>query len=122
MARTIRSFLQSLEKRQTLIKSLATLKTENSRLRELVASKSQLLQQMAVQLEAVATAKKSLQDLITSLFAKMERITETKQLLHAALQRQRENAAATLQTLHALMETLRSGKEEEEKGKAAERE
>lgn len=122
MARTIRSFLQSLEKRQTLIKSLATLKTENSRLRELVASKSQLLQQMAVQLEAVATAKKSLQDLITSLFAKMERITETKQLLHAALQRQRENAAATLQTLHVLMETLRSGKEEEEKGKAAERE
>lgn len=87
-----------------------------------MASKSQLLQQMAVQLEAVATAKKSLQDLITSLFAKMERITETKQLLHAALQRQRENAAATLQTLHVLMETLRSGKEEEEKGKAAERE
>ena len=38
------------------------------------------------------------------------------------LQHQRENAAATLQTLHVLMETLRSGKEEEEKGKAAGRE
>lgn len=65
---------------------------------------------MAVQLEAVATAKKSLQDLITSLFAKMERITETKQLLHAALQHQRENAAATLQTLHVLMETRGVGR------------
>lgn len=114
MTRTVRFFLQNLEKRQTLIKSLATLKTENSRLKELVSSKSQQVEQMASQLESVSTAKQSLQDLITALFAKIDKITDTRQSVHAVLECQREKANDTLKTLQRLTEQLHEG--EKEKG------
>ena len=86
-------------------------------MRELVATKAHQVEQMSVQLDAVVTAKKSLQDLITSLFDKIERITKTKHSLHTAIQHQQEISGATLQTLQTRMETLRSGKEELDQSK-----
>ena len=54
MTRTIGFFLTNIEKRQTLIKSLATLKTENSRLKEMIAAKTDQVNEMTQQLESVA--------------------------------------------------------------------
>ena len=67
----------NIEKRQTLIKSLATLKTENSRLKEMIAAKTDQVNEMTQQLESVARVERSLHELITALFSKLEILKKT---------------------------------------------
>ena len=77
MSRTVSFFLSHLEKRQTLLKSLTTLKTDNSRLKELISSKSEQVKEMNMQLESVSHVEKDLRELISSLFAKIDYLKTT---------------------------------------------
>lgn len=92
MTRTIGFFLTNIEKRQTLIKSLATLKTENSRLKEMIAAKTDQVDEMTQQLESVARVERSLHELITSLFSKLEVLKKTYSRVHSVLQSQEQQA------------------------------
>ena len=94
MTRTIGFFLTNIEKRQTLIKSLATLKTENSRLKEMIAAKTDQVNEMTQQLESVAHVERSLHELITSLFSKLEILKKTYSRVHSVLQSQEQQARA----------------------------
>lgn len=93
MTRTIGFFFQSLEKRQVLIKSLTTLKTDNSRLRETIAVRSQQVEEMTSQLQAVATAKQDLYDLLTKLFARFEKVKAVQSEIHTMLVNQQDKAS-----------------------------
>ena len=108
MTRTIGFYFQNLEKRQTLIKSLTTLKTENSRLKEVIASRSQQVEEMTAQLQAVMAAKKDLHDLLTTLFNRFEKLKATQQEVHSVLQKQREKAIAVSDSLTSLNDMIRT--------------
>lgn len=90
MTRTIKFYLQNLEKRQTMIKSLTTLKTENSRLKEMILFKSKQIEEMNLQLQSVQEAKQNLFDLLTRLFNKVEEIKEIRTMIEHELQNQQQ--------------------------------
>ena len=104
MTRTIGFFFQSLEKRQVLIKSLTTLKTDNSRLRETIAVRSQQVEEMTSQLQAVATAKQDLYDLLTKLFARFEKVKAVQSEIHTMLVNQQDKAAQMKDALSSMSE------------------
>ena len=90
MTRTIKFYLQNLEKRQKMIKSLTTLKTENSRLKKMILFKSKQIEEMNLQLQAVQEAKQNLFDLLTKLFNKVEEIKEIRTMIEHELQNQQQ--------------------------------
>ena len=90
MTRTIKFYLQNLEKRQKKIKSLTTLKTENSRLKEMILFKSKQIEEMNLQLQTVQEAKQNLFDLLTKLFNKVEEIKEIRTMIEHELQNQQQ--------------------------------
>ena len=90
MTRTIKFYLQNLEKRQNMIKSLTTLKTENSRLKEMILFKSKQIEEMNLQLQSVQEAKQNLFDLLTRLFNKVEEIKEIRTMIEHELQNQQQ--------------------------------
>lgn len=106
MTRTIGFFFQSLEKRQLLIKSLATLKTENSRLRETIAVRSQQVEEMTSQLQAVATAKQDLYDLLTKLFSRFEKVKTVQSEIHSMLVNQQDKATQMKAALSSMGERI----------------
>lgn len=106
MTRTIGFFFQSLEKRQVLIKSLTTLKTENSRLRETIAVRSQQVEEMTNQLQAVATAKQDLYDLLTKLFARFEKVKSVQSEIHTMLVNQQDKASQMKDALSSMSEQI----------------
>lgn len=85
MARTIRIYLQNIEKQQTMIHSLTALKTENSRLKEMITSKTGQIEEMTLQLQTVSDARKSLHDLLTSLFNRITMIKKSKEAMEHIL-------------------------------------
>ena len=103
MTRTIGFFLLHIEKKQSLIKSLVTLRTENSRLKELIASKTDAVASMTEQLQQVAAAERSLHDLLTHLFSKLHQL-ETVQ---CSIQDVLENQQAQLQQAEASRASFR---------------
>lgn len=106
MTRTIGFFFQSLEKRQVLIKSLTTLKTDNSRLRETIAVRSQQVEEMTSQLQAVATAKQELYDLLTKLFARFEKVKAVQSEIHSMLVNQQDKASRMKDALSSMSEQI----------------
>ena len=85
-----------------LIKSLTTLKTDNSRLRETIAVRSQQVEEMTSQLQAVATAKQDLYDLLTKLFARFEKVKAVQSEIHTMLVNQQDKAAQMKDALSSM--------------------
>ena len=73
-----------------MIKSLTTLKTENSRLKEMILFKSKQIEEMNLQLQSVQEAKQNLFDLLTRLFNKVEEIKEIRTMIEHELQNQQQ--------------------------------
>ena len=107
-------FLTSIEKRQTLIVSLATLKTENSRLKETISTKTEQVNEMMQQLESLSQVERNLRDLITQLFAKLETVKGTRQKIHEVLQRQQEKASGVRSQLESMSDRLQAKVQEKE--------
>ena len=114
MTRTMSFFLTSIEKRQTLIVSLATLKTENSRLKETISTKTEQVNEMMRQLESLSRVERSLRDLITQLFAKLETVKRTRQKIHEVLQKQKEKASGVRSQLESMNDRLQAKVQEKE--------
>lgn len=118
MTCTVRLFLTHLDKRQTLLKSLATLKTDNSRLRELISSKTGQVHDMSKQLESVSLAEVDLRSLIQDLFSKLEHMKSTYSRVQSALTVQLDHLSkASEQTCS--VQTLLQQCSEEKKGMLA---
>ena len=73
-----------------MIKSLTTLKTENSRLKEMILFKSKQIEEINLQLQSVQEAKQNLFDLLTRLFNKVEEIKEIRTMIEHELQNQQQ--------------------------------
>lgn len=93
MTRTIHFFLQHIEKKQTMIKALTTLKTENSRLKEMIDAKSKQIEDMNEELQTVVFAKQNLHNIISILFSRIETIKVTKNKVYDAIQLQQQKAS-----------------------------
>lgn len=106
MTRTIGFFFQNLEKRQILIKSLTTLKTENSRLKETITVRTQQVEEMTSQLQAVATAKQDLYNLLTKLLARLEQVKSVQSEIHSLLVNQEGQASHMDTVLSSLRERI----------------
>ena len=114
MTRTVSFFLTSIEKRQTLIVSLATLKTENSRLKETISTKTEQVNEMMQQLESLSQVERNLRDLITRLFAKLEAVKKTYQRIHEVLLRQQVKASGVRTQLESMSDCLQAKIHEKE--------
>lgn len=114
MTRTVSFFLTSIEKRQTLIVSLATLKTENSRLKETISTKTEQVNEMMQQLESLSQVERNLRDLITRLFAKLEAVKKTYQRIHEVLLRQQVKASGVRTQLESMSDCLQAKIQEKE--------
>ena len=112
MSRTVRFFLFHLEKRQTLLKSLTTLKTDNSRLKELIASKTEQVQEMSMQLESVCHVEKDLRELISSLFAKVDHLKTTYKTVQSIISSQSTRLVQSTDQMTLLTHQLRQQEEE----------
>lgn len=86
-----------------MIKSLTTLKTENSRLKEMILSKSKQIEEMNQQLQSVVVAKQNLHDLISTLFSKLESIKETKKKVDHVIEQQEEKAKELLEKCKSIL-------------------
>ena len=106
MTRTIGFFFQNLEKRQILIKSLTTLKTQNSRLKETITVRTQQVEEMTSQLQAVATAKQDLYNLLTKLLARLEQVKSVQSEIHSLLVNQEDQASHMDTALSSLHERI----------------
>lgn len=93
MTRTIHFFLQHIEKKQTMIKALTTLKTDNSRLKEMIDAKTKQIEDMNEELQRVVFAKQNLHNIISILFSKIEAIKVTKNSVCDAIQLQYQKAS-----------------------------
>lgn len=115
MTCTVRLFLTHLDKRQALLKSLATLKTDNSRLRELISSKTGQVHDMSKQLESVSLAEVDLRSLIQNLFSKLEHMKMTYSRVQSAVTVQFDHLSKTSEQIRSA-QTLLQQRSEEKRG------
>lgn len=76
-----------------MIKALTTLKTDNSRLKEMIDAKTKQIEDMNEELQTVVFAKQNLHNLISILFSKIEAIKVTKNKVCDAIQLQHQKAS-----------------------------
>ena len=112
MSRTVSFFLSHLEKRQTLLKSLTTLKTDNSRLKELIVSKTEQVQEMSIQLKSVLRVEKDLRELITRLFAKVDHLKTTYTTIQSIITSQSDRISQSSDHIATSNQQLRQQDEE----------
>ena len=112
MSRTVSFFLSHLEKRQTLLKSLTTLKTDNSRLKELIVSKTEQIQEMSMQLESVLHVEKDLRELITRIFAKIDHLKTTYTNVQSIITSQSDRISQVKDQMTMINQQLRQQEEE----------
>lgn len=98
MTRTVSFFLTSIEKRQTLIVSLATLKTENSRLKETISTKTEQVNEMMQQLESLSQVEAKPPRSYHSTLCEAGSCEETYQRIHEVLLRQQVKASGVPET------------------------